>query len=299
MARESLKVTWTDHRGKVWDLTRGTQGVILDLDQEGLNWSSLSHNWERGDQFWTSGSVDRGTHDLKVLVGWRDGAWLTGSAYYQLADEWWSQANSPFALGTLTITRPDGVTRSRRLRLADTPGTSMTYDPGIGQEKAPELWQLTGNGGYWEGGEQSFSYSGSDMSSATPYYGPTGAGWPLYISAGHVATDAFMVNQGQGPMWLTWILSGPMTNPRFGVQGSGVLTYTGNLLDGQVLEVSTDPTNRYAIDTYSRVSSYGALSGQWAPVPVGDRVPLHVSADAMGAGASITAIGRELYARAF
>ena len=142
---ETLQAIWTDPRGKEWNLTTGEQGVILDMDLEGLQWPEVSHTFAHGDMVRSASRVKRARHDLKVLVGWD----RTGQDYYNLADVWWGQANSPFKSGRLTFTRPDGQTRSRRLVLADTPATSYRFDPGLGQENGPELWPLTGDGAYW------------------------------------------------------------------------------------------------------------------------------------------------------
>lgn len=299
-----LSVTWTDPRGKVWDLSGGTEGVLLDLGQEGLDWSPIEHTWARGDMVWSVGRVTRGVHNLKITLGYSPVVgWLTGDALYQLLDEWWGQANSPFETGVLTVTRPDGQTRSRRLRLADTPGTSYTYDPGLGMEPVTELWSLTGDGGWWDGPEQSYTatyYNGALSGDQTKFYGgDTGAGWPLYISGGMYAGDAFVQNSGQGPMWLTWLIKGTVRNPTFGVTDVGVLRFEGTISVDQTVEISTDPTDRYVIDVDTGESLYSQVSGVWAPVPVGDRVPLTIAMDSNGTGVRVIATGREQFARAF
>lgn len=298
-----LQVTWTDHRGKSWDLTGGTEGVILDLGQEGFDWADIDHTWLRGDSTWAAARVTRGIHKLKVTVGYSPvTGWFTGDALYRLIDEWWTQANSPMQLGTLTVTRPDGETRSRRLRLAESPGTSYAYDPGIGEEPQTEAWVLTGDGSWWEGPEQAYAYGSSDVAgTATPFYGAAGKAYPFYISAGVSAGDARINNTGQGPMWLRWTLVGPLVRPRFGIAGTAELTYNGTMLSGQIIEVETDPTARAVTDTadITRPSLYGAVTGTWAPVPVGGGVQLTIAADMLGEGGSITATGRAQHARAF
>lgn len=296
-----LTVTWTDPRGKVWDLTRGTEGVLLDLGQKGWGWSELEHVFTRGDSQWAASRVKRGIHELKVTVGWSpDTGYFEGDAYYRLADEWWSLANSPFEKGTLTVTRPDGVQRSRRLRLWESPATEYTYDPGIGQEPEPELWALTGDGGFWQGAEQSFVYRLQNMSggNGTPFYGNSGSGWPLYISSGATAAGAVIDNLGQGPMWLTWTLIGPMSNPRFGADG-GVLAYNGFIPAGEVIEVVTDPAGRTVVEQGSGENRYGFVDGVFSPAPVGKRIPLVISAEGMTSASSITVTAREQFARAF
>lgn len=298
----TLRIEWTDHRGKVWHLTEGTEGVILDLDQGGLGWAEVEHVFLRGDMVWAAARVKRAVHDLKIQIGYSPvTGWYTGNALYQLIDEWWGKANSPFELGTLTVIRPDGMTRSRRLRLADTPDTTYRYDPGIGEEPEVELWSLTGDGGWWDGPSQTYTFSVEDLNQgqAVPFFGPEGHGWPLYISSGVSAGDAFVRNEGQGPAWIRWTLEGPLLNPRFGVRGVGVLGFSGIVDEGQIIDISTDPNNRWVLDSGFNESMYAKVSGVWAPVPVGDRVQLTLEADQIGEGARIHAELVEQFARAF
>lgn len=292
----TLQVDWLDHRGKLWDLTKGTQGVVLDTGQAGLGWSELDHTFTRGDLVHVSSRVKRGVHHLKVLVGWNK----TDADYYRLYSEWWSQANSPFELGELIVTRPDGVTRSRRLRLFESPDTNFAFDPGLGIDPPPELWSLTGDYGWWYGPEQiqGFSYKDFTGGTSTPFYGSGGAGWPLYISSAYSASGATVTNDGQGPMWLTWTLSGPLTNPRVGIHGAGELVYTGVIPAGEVVQITTDPAGREVVETGSNANRYGQVSGDWSPVPAGQRIPLIMSAEGMSTGSAMHVSGRAAYAQA-
>ena len=293
-----LEVIWKDPRGKEWNLTTGAQGVVLDTGQGGLGWSELDHTFARGDIIHTSSRVKRGVHNLKVLVGWN----RRGMEFYNLYNEWWTKANTPFDTGTLTVKRPDGQERSRELRLFETPDTVHAFDPGLGIDPQPELWSLTGNYGWWYGPEQVVSVSYEDISSSgsgTPFYGPKGYGWPLYISSSYSARNLVMSNEGQGPMWVTWTLVGPMSKPRLGIDGAAELTYRGDILEGEIIQIRTDPTRRDAVQVYGNRSVYGAVSGEWAPVPVGSRVNLSVTAESFDPGAAVYAAGREAYAQAF
>lgn len=294
---DTLTITWTDHRGKEWDLGNGTQGVILGRGQKGLDWGEVEQTWIRGGQNWAATKVGRTTHTLAVEVGWG----LQGADHYPLRSEWWSEANSPFHTGRLRFTRPDGVTRYRDLYLAAAPDLTMDYDPGLGMENGVEPWPLTGNGAWWLGDEQIRRYTLETMggTTGTPFYGPDGAGWPLHIGQAAVASDAWVSNRGQGPSWVTWTLEGPMTNVQVGVQGGGVLAYTGDILAGEVVEISTDPANRYAVEVGSGDSRYQWVSGSPTSVPTGDRVNLVISAEGMSAASSITASVTELYALPF
>lgn len=294
---DTLLIEWEDPTGKVWDLGTGAQGVILGTRQSGLGWSEISHTTTRGDQCLAASTVKRGVHNLSVLVG----SGLKGPALYYLRGAWWNTANSPFKDGILRFTRPDGSVRQRRLRLAEAPDTVFTYDPGLGLEAQEEAWVLTGNGPWWDGSVQVAEINSKAFvnGSDTPFFGHNGAGWPLYISSPAYAQDVFLTNDGQGPMWLTWELVGPMTNPYFGVAGGPVLAYNGKIYQGETVIVTTDPERRGVMSLSTNESRYHRVAGVFAPVPGGSRVPLTASAEDMGAGSKIIARGVTKYASAF
>lgn len=292
-----LKVRWIDHRGKTWHLTEGTEGVVLELGQRGLNWGEITHTFTHGDLNHAAAKVGRGIHTFKVLVGHG----LTGQDHYDVAQEWWGAANTPFELGTLEVERPDGEVRSRRLRLFESPDTSYLYDPGLGLNNDPEVWALTGNGAWWYGAEQvrTFTTDALTGGNSTPFYGPNGTAWPFYIASPGTANDAWITNGGQGPMWLKWTLVGPMSSVRVGIDGGAGIAYEGAVAAGEIIEISTDPANRYVIEAGSGDNRYGFVTGKYAPAPTGDRVKLAIAAEGMTSASSITVTGREAYARAF
>ena len=133
---------------------------------------------------------------------------------------------------------------------------------------------------------------------ATPIYGPTGKGWPLYIAPLNTASNLFIANRGQGPQWLTWTLTGPMTSVRFGVEG-GVLAYSGSIASGETVVVTTEPGNRYAVEVGSGENRYGRLSGSYAPLPVGDRVPITIVAEGLSSESSVIVTAREQFVKPF
>ena len=295
---QGLEVTWTDYRGTVWDLTRGTQGVILDLDQAGLDWAGINQTFTTGGQILRATSLDWGTHHLAVLVGWD----RKGADYLRLRSQWWTEANSPFwdRAGVLSVTAPGGQTRTRRLVLGSSPETVFKYDPSLGVDTPVEVWTLTGPNPWWYGLTQVVELTQSSFTSASsvPFYGNTGAGWPLNISSTATASNVFMSNDGQGPMWVTWTLQGPMSTPRVGTS-AGVLTYTGNIAAGEVVEISTAPERRAVVERTSGMSRYGEVSGNYAPLPAGERSPLVVSAEGLTSASKITATATTAYATAF
>ncbi len=293
---EHLKIEWIDPTGQTWNLTEGTEGVLLDVNQSDFHLSPVEHTYVRGGSQWAGAQVKRAEPSLKVLVADQK----TGIEYYALADKWWSQANSPFDVGVLRVTRPDGEVRELQARLRDTPGTEWAYDPGSGIDDNPgEAWLLTSPSSYWAGPEQSVRFASSVVGGGgTPFYGPNGYGWPLYISEATSAQDLFISNRGQGPVWVTWTLVGPMSAVRIGVEG-GVLAYDGAIPSGEQVVISTEPGNRYALEAGSGENRYGKLSGVYAPVPVGERIPLTITAEGMTEESSVIVTAREQFAMPF
>ena len=293
---EHLKVEWIDPRGVTWTLTEGTEGVLLDAGQSDFHLSPIQHTYVRGGTQWAGSRLERAEPSLRVLVA--DGK--TGAEYYKLADTWWSEANSAHKTGVLRVTRPDGEVRELRCRLRDTPATTWEFDPGSGIRDNPgEAWLLTSPSSYWEGPEQSISFGQSAVSGGTtPFYGASGRGWPLYIAPLNTASNLFIANRGQGPQWLTWTLTGPLTSVRFGVEG-GVLAYSGSIAAGETVVVTTEPGNRYALEVGSGENRYGKISGVYAPLPVGDRLPVTIVAEGMTSASSVIVTAREQFVKPF
>lgn len=301
-----LRIEWIDPRGKIWNLTSGEEGILLDLGQEGLEVSGVEHQWARGGTLWVGAQIQRAEPSLRILVG--DG--LTGQPYYALADEWWSEANSVFEEGVLRVTRPDGEVREMRCRLRAAPGTSFTYDPGQPfreESDRVEAWLLAGSTAMWQGRRQESAFGlgvveGRKDSSGTPFFGTRGYGWPLYISqptleVGGDGTATF-TNRGQGEMWLTWRLVGPMSNPRVGVPGA-VLAYKGRIPAGEIVEITTEPGHRTVTEVGTGQSRFSSVSGVYGPVPVGVDMPLVATAEGMTRDSRVIAVGRPQYRRPF
>lgn len=296
---DGLEVTWTDYRGKVWDLTKGTEGVVLDMDQSGLDWAAISQTYGRGGSVHHSTTLEHGVHNLAVTVAWD----RQGADYRRLRAEWWTEANSPYLdkAGVLAVTAPGGDTRTRRLVLDGSPETTFRYDPLLGVDYPVEVWPLSGPTPWWYGQTQVKELRLTDFSGTDgdiPFYGLDGTAWPFYISSVANAQDVFMSNNGQGPMWVTWTLTGPMSRPRFGTP-AGVLAYDGDLLAGETLVVDTAPTTRSVVEVNSGQSRYAYLSGQYAPLPPGERSPLVMTAEGLTSDSAITAVATTAYATAF
>lgn len=293
MGPHGLKVVWTDHRGVDWDLTTGDKGVILDVGQGGMSWPEMSHAHVRGGQVRTSTVLKRAEHHFKVTVGWD----RTGTDYYRLRDQWWGAANSPWAEGTLTVTRPDGETRWRKLHLLDTPDTEYPFDPGLGYEPPVELWSLTGDYPWWWGDPEVEKFAPGQAKSETPFYGPDDHGWPLYIGSTLGAAGLEMTNRGQGPMWLDWTLVGPLSSPSFGV-ADGVLNFRGDVPAGEHVVVRTSPAQRGAWAS-DGTNLYDEVSGTFAPIKAGQASALTMRAEGVSGASLIQATGTPGFAMPF
>lgn len=305
MIQQGLLIEWIDPRGRIWDLGTGTEGVLLDENQEGLGMSAVTHNWVRGDTMWAGMKLERARPSLRVNIG-HD---LYGQEWYQVAEEWWTQANSFTTPGILRFTRIDGEIREMRCRLREAPSTSYRFDPGRSFRRDSdtiEAWLLDGDSPYWQGKEQKSSFGiavvEGRIEHSTPFFGEQGRGWPLYVSQPVFETtgdgSASFSNKGQGGMWLTWTLQGPLTNPRFGVEGA-VLAYSGTISRGETVVVTTEPGFRTVTLLEQKASRFEKVSGQYAPLPVGEDIPLIVGAEGMDTKSKITVSGRPQYLRPF
>jgi hypothetical protein len=293
---ERLTVEWVDPRGKVWNLTDGTEGVILDVGQSDFTLSPLEHHYVRGGTQWAGVTRERAEPSLKVVVGYD----LKSSAYYQLADEWWSKANSADHPGTLRITRPDGVVRYLTARLRDTPGTTYQFDPGAGLDDPPgEPWLLTSPSAFYDGDMQLTRFTLDSLAVGTPFYGPDGTGWPLYIGEAFSAGNITAENNGEGPVWPVWTLTGPLSNAYLAVGDGRGLTFDGALGDGQSVRITTEPGARSVVDLTTGESLYSVVRGTYQPIPAGREIPMTITADGMTTSSAIEVRFSEKYVRPF
>lgn len=288
-----LKVEWKDPRGVTWNLTDGTQGVILARGQSGLGLPKVTHQYDDAGR-WASTQLGRAEPDLKVHVG----LGLNGDDWFRLADEWWSKANSAFQTGELVVTRPDGTVRRLRARLRETPGITYDYDPGLPdavQGENPDAWMLTADGSYWEGAEQSVIINSTALGAL--FYGSSGHGWPLYIASEYATNEKTLTNSGDAEMWIRWELVGPVSNPRVGTE-QGELRFIGDVPPGDVVVIETQPGYRSVRNSLGE-NLLGKVWGTWAPMAKGGRRPIVAYADSIGAGGAIRALARERFVRAF
>lgn len=285
---QGLDLTWTDPRGKTWKLD-GSMGIRLDLDQEGLGWGAIQHDFS-GPGALPMSRVDRSTIALKVIVGEA----LVGDAFLDLRSEWWSQANSPFMDGTLTVARRNGR-RTKRLRLHDTPDTVWKHNPLLpGEERPVELWALIGMDAWWRGDTVTTTLfsANSFATTSVPFFGPSGRGMPLHLSPLPNARKE-VANPGQAPLWPTWIIRGPFTDLQLGSEGNVLVI--DSVPANQELRIVTDPRTREitGFDGARRL-----VGGQFSQLAPGAQA-VRAAARVVGGAAQIRLEFTPLFAEAF
>lgn len=285
----SIDVKWISHLGVTWDLMRGTEGVTLTSGLESLMLPSFTPKTTRtarapGRRFHgidlEEFSAQLGVTVADTWVSRPDGSFRRGAQWLGL-DAAFRESFSPTEPGTLQITSPSG-TRRYIGRLEDLEAESMSPMPDVR-------------------GRQSYDISlGADMplyfgdvvaqdfpfveSTAENYYGPNNLAPPFYISAGNAAGNAQVLNPGQVETWPTWIIDGPGQ----AIVGVGDhMTHVPALGAGQRLVIVTDPHRTSVTDeggnrAWDRMELY-----DFAPIPVGDQVPISVHIIGGGPGANI------------
>lgn len=283
-----LQVRWVDPTGTAWNLD-GSSGVRLDLNQEGLGWGKISHDFSESTGRLLSSRVDRQIIGLKVVVGEN----LSGDAFLDLHSRWWGQANSPFKGGVLEFRRGSKV-RAKWLVLAESPGTVWPYNPAMEQERPVEPWLLIGNDPWWGGDLVGVSWDHTKFTTrSTPFYGPSGRGMPMHLSDFPSVLNPELLNEGQAPMWPVWTLQGPLTDAQVGVPGH-VLVIQGVIPAGATLTIVTKPSVRAV--TSSRLRNADRMvGGEFSAIPPGTR-KLHVAARVVGHGARVSVSAEPLFA---
>jgi len=268
----AMSVLWEGWDGSVWDLNNRDGGVVLLSSVEGLHAPRITRH--TSSSLAIPGNRLRGWHAEARDVFWP--IYLFGDS-----SEGWQRRNSAFfktihpdRAGTWRV-RAGGHTRTLRLTGVFDDAHSYKFDPfvvgwarhGITLEAAQP---------YWEG----------EKVTAGPWKAPEigdffGAGGPpFFISSSNSFAKAVIINPGDLESWGVWTAVGPLNDVELGV-GGAVITVPFDVPAGQVLVIDTDPRNPTA--TMNGVDMTTALGLQeYAPVPDGDEVELHVGASGSG-----------------
>ena len=283
-----LSITWEGPDGQTWDLTDRAGGVLLTAQGlEGL------HN-PRITKYASASRAIPG----KRLRGWRAEArdvfwplyiWADGSTAWRDRQQEFFDSITPDREGTWRVKAGE---EERRLSLTgvflDT--HRYNFDPlitgwatyGVALEAAQP---------FWEGEPRTRGPWGSP--NPVPFV-PAGGGPPLRISSASTVENATIPNTGNVEAYGAWTLNGPLSDIVLGV-GDALNVIPFSLEAGETLLIDTDPRRPSA--SINGVDSTTALGLQeWAPIPPGAEVPLHVAATGNG---NVSFALTPLYLRAF
>lgn len=282
--------------GSTWDLRRGP--IRLAPGPEGLGLPKFSRPTVEspgldGQALQAIGSRALAREgQLKGLMQPQ----ATEAAWLALQRAWWA-AWSPDLPATITITDPNGGTRSIGAFLDSDDGYGLDLEPTVNLfEELPVSW--VADDPWWRGPEV-------QAGSATV---ATGGDWlaggtapPFAFQAAAVAGSGLLTNPGEVPAWPVYRVSAGTTSWSVAVNGqatAGAFTIPA----GSRLVVDTDPAVQTAllIDGSGNVTNVTPqLSAiAFAQVPVGGSVPVTTSVQG-GNGASVTVAISPRYRRGF
>ena len=274
-----LQHTWTDYRGTDWDLSQGLSGLALAPGVRGMEMPTPTHYKITAPA--VDGSFWRGT-----ITPEREATWFlrvfsdAGSqAWIDHRSRFWKGLN-PSRTGLWTVTQPNGVKRSLRVRFA---GLSDDSDDGS-ELFGWKLYQisLAAEDPFWLGEADRRTFVAP--SAGENYYGGAaggGFGPPFYISAGSTTDSAAISNPGDVDAWPVWTVYGPTTSVSVGLNGRAI-EFPMTLTAGQWVRIDTRPTDQQAIDHSGsdRTPQLGLV--EFAEIPPGTNVPLTISMTGTG-----------------
>lgn len=284
---ESLSMIWVGWDGSVWDLNARDRGVLL---------------YRKGVEGLHNPVITRHTTTSRTVPGNRLRSWRAEARevfwpIYLWGDDskQWRDRNTAF----LRTIHPDRAgmwkvtgEETRTLRL------TAVFDEAHQHEVDPQLrgWvqygiTLEAAQPYWEG--LPIKRGPWRAPASDPFIDPAGSP-PLHISSGAAFGSATIPNPGDVSVWGVWTLRDALEGVEIGV-GDTLIVLPFDLNDGDELIINTDP--RHPTATLNGEDATTALGLQdYAPVPNGSEVALHV--EAIGTG-SIEFSITPLYFRAF
>lgn len=284
-----LDMTWTGHDGTVWSLTNPSTGTVMLPGLRGWTMPPINHY---KDQY---ASVD-GARWRGMSIGEREVFWPIQIYSNQGSQEWldWDSAfwrtMDPRETGLWTVIQPNGKRRSLRLRFKSDGTGEFQVDPaimgwtnyGITLDAEQPLWV----------GEQVTSEPFDASLGSTGFYPVSGS--VIAISPGNTLSSAAISNPSDVPVWPIWTLTGPFTAASVAIGGQS-LTVPFSVADGATLIINTDPTVQTAkVGSTDRILDLSSRA--FAPVPVGENIPLGISMTGTG---SVSLSFTPLYYRAW
>ncbi|GLJ78686.1 phage tail family protein [Microbacterium imperiale] len=271
-AWEGVSLEWVAADGSVWDLNDWTSGVFLDTrGVEGL------HNPEvtvyRSESRGTPGHRKRGWKTKTREVFWPVFVFADSSAEWRARYRAFFATLHPDQEGIWRVTA-GGETRELTVSPVFGSPHADAFDP-MAEGWGEYAVELEAAQPYWQGAR--VRRGPWSAPAPVPFLPP---GPPMHISSASNFASASVPNTGDVEAWGVWSAAGPLTDVVLGV-GGALITVPFELQVGDVLVIDTDPRNPSA--TLNGHDATQALGLQdYAPVPPGKSVELHV--EATGAG---------------
>lgn len=270
-----LSIIWEGPDGSRWDLTDPDGGVVLRREGvEGLHFPPITKFSSVARA--VPGNRRRGWRAEAREVFWPIYLWADGT------DEWLARNDAFFS----TIhPENEGVWRVRAGSTERTLRLTGVFNDPHAYTRDPALvgWALYGvtleaSDPFWMG--ETIRRGPWSAPDPQPFFGETGFGPPFYISAAANFDTASIPNPGDVERWGVWRAEGELSSVVLGV-GDEVITVPFATSAGDELVINTDPRNPSATLNGSDVTAVLGLQ-DYAPVPPGRSVPLHVEAAGSG-----------------
>lgn len=281
-------MTWTGADGRVWDLLRGTDGVVLlESGIRGLAMPEIRRHTSSSPSL--AGTRWRGWRVEEREVFWPVLVWSEDSTrdWLQRDSAWWGSLH-PERLGVWEVTTARAGRRRLSLRFTGDGEHSFPVDPARLGEAVYGV-RLVAEQPLWEGDDTLSSWSLSEQAAFFP--GP-----PFWIGSAYTLATATLTNPGDVPAYAVWTVQGPFTSARVGMPGATVSVPFG-LPDGAALTIDTRPHVMSAVDSSGADRTRDLGAAAFAPVPAGYRMPLDLALG--GQGGRITASLTPLFLRAW
>lgn len=227
-------ISWTAVDGTVWPLTG--VGFRALAGWTGLDSPEFQHYLDESPAL--DGSFYRGSRALMrtivgpILVEGPDRATALARRRGLIA-----ATNPQLGLGTLTVSEPDGSSRSiQAIRASGMEGDTSEDADGITWAKYPAIFFCPDP--YFAGSDQVFTVRPPSSISFYPFY-------PLRLGTSRTFGDLTMPNAGDAPAWPVWRIDGPataitLTNDTTGLTLELVITLSA----GQWVEIDTRPGHK-------------------------------------------------------
>lgn len=265
-----LAMTWTGTDGSVWDLLRGTGGVVLLPDTRGLTFPHIDHYRSTAPS--VPGSRWLGMRPGDREVFWRLGVvtGISSNAWYELDSSWWRSLH-PASEGTWSVTTVRG-TRTLRCRFVSDGDHSFPFDPG--RFGWAEYGCYLDGAALWEGAPV--------VSQWTPVTGRAFLpGPPFWVGSGRSLAAATIPNPGDVPAHLVWKLTGPITSATVGTADK-TIAVPFEVPAGATLTIDTRSDRMTAITGAGVDRTHELGLASFAPIPPGANVPVTVTMTGTG-----------------